>query len=219
MFQGFLLLLHLPSYRLAIVAQSKLSPSSILLFSSFSCQITPIKSFLFIFRNPNPKGSRTDFLHVDRNFALPQPNWAIISHLHHLLSFWLSYSHIHFTFCFLVCCYLYFFWYTLLFLYDFNDGYFYVMLLLLDEYLCVNWCLMALLVCLAYLEVFWSYFVFEDLFHFRGNLCQNFCSPNLGNFFLLSMLYVFLFLFFIFYDEGGEIMLMLLYIDKRGDSD
>ena len=59
------------------------------------------------------------------------------------------------------------------------------------------------------------------MFYFKGKICQKFCSPNLGNFFLTSMLYVFPFLSLLFDDEGGEIMLMLVNIDigKGGDSD
>ena len=51
-------------------------------------------------------------------------------------------------------------------------------------------------------NIFWkcfsSHFVLVDLFHFKGKLCQIFRSPKLGNFFLTSMLYEFLFSLFSF---------------------
>ena len=45
-------------------------------------------------------------------------------------------------------------------------------------------------------------FVLEDLFHFKGKICQKFCSPKLGNFFLHFILYVFIFSLFFFMMKG-----------------
>ena len=45
---------------------------------------------------------------------------------------------------------------------------------------------------------------------FKGKLCQNFCSPKLGNFFLHSILYVFLFSLF-FLMMKGERLIMIMY--------